>query len=68
MASYAHTRPTIRSNILTARFMGSSPIVRIPWEREPSQTCTAPWEERRCMRGIIHSNASIFNDFHVGGF
>jgi hypothetical protein len=30
-------KPTIRINILTARFMGCSPCVQVPWERKPSR-------------------------------
>jgi hypothetical protein len=29
--------PTIRINILTARFMDCSPCVQVPWERKPSR-------------------------------
>jgi hypothetical protein len=36
-ATYVQTNPTIRNNILTARFMDCSPCVRVPWERVPSR-------------------------------
>src|SRR5258708_26995378 len=36
-ATYVQAKPTIRINILTARFMDCSPCVQVPWEREPSR-------------------------------
>ena len=34
-AVYVQSRPTIRNNILIARFMEYSPCFRVPWERKP---------------------------------
>lgn len=36
-ATYVHTKPSIRINILTARFMVVSPCVWVPWERVPTR-------------------------------
>lgn len=36
-ATYVQAKPTIRINILTARFMDCSPCVQVPWERKPSR-------------------------------
>jgi hypothetical protein len=34
-AKQVHATATTRTKVLTARFMGISPYMRVPWERKP---------------------------------
>jgi len=34
-AKQVHATATTRTAVLTARFMGNSPYMRVPWERKP---------------------------------
>jgi len=35
IAKHVHATATTRTKVLTARFMGNSPYMRVPWERKP---------------------------------